>query len=92
MGAVTRKTAEALAAQIKECFVPAESEGGPVVVPGEVQGLSEGSWAIVWDGLGIEWPNWVAERQFDPRGLFRAFPVFVEPVNHVVLGVFPKEV
>ncbi|WJN62693.1 hypothetical protein [Streptomyces phage phiScoe10] len=83
MSIVTRKTADAVLAAIREMF-PDDAEF--TLYDADHEGLSEGSWSIACEGLE-DWPHAVTDRiYFHPD----EFPegVYLEPIAGWCLGVY----
>lgn len=82
---VTRKMAVAVLTDIKETYSDylAGASTGPTLRDNDHEELPEGCWSIDWE----EGPEgWVFEfSSVSPR----YSDVLLEPINHVILGVYP---
>ena len=78
---MNKKTAAIVLAEVQNFVGVTEGYSAPQLMDCDHEGLPEGSWSICFEGGGkVE--DWALHFRTQVPG------VFVEPINHVILGVY----
>lgn len=83
MTGISRKTAEAIRADIAEHFREGREDLGPNLRAHDHEELPEGCWSIDWEGGPEDWAIRYADK-------VRRTDILLEPIYSFILGLYPR--